>query len=199
MSCLFCKIIAGEIPSAKVYETELVYTAIVNSLVNDVMMPVLSLITGGLDFSALAENENNKTVKQVLQYLDALEPTKKNQYTGMFEGYNLILISAESFSPLGIHEELTPTLYKLANSGFNFTNFWTTYPSNTTNGEYSNLTGLLPDISKPKSDGSFVSSLNNTMNMNIANWFNAQGLTSRAYHNHTAGYYKRNKTHPNIG
>lgn len=29
------------------------FTAIVNSLVNDVMMPVLSLITGGLDFSRL--------------------------------------------------------------------------------------------------------------------------------------------------
>lgn len=29
------------------------FTSIVNSLVNDVMMPVLSLITGGLDFSSL--------------------------------------------------------------------------------------------------------------------------------------------------
>ena len=29
------------------------FTAIVNSLVNDVMMPILSIITGGLDFSAL--------------------------------------------------------------------------------------------------------------------------------------------------
>ena len=29
------------------------FTAIVNSLVNDVMMPVLSLLTGGLDFSKL--------------------------------------------------------------------------------------------------------------------------------------------------
>ena len=29
------------------------FTAIVNSLVNDVMMPVLSLVTGGMDFSSL--------------------------------------------------------------------------------------------------------------------------------------------------
>ena len=29
------------------------FTAIVNSLVNDVMMPILSIITGGLDFSKL--------------------------------------------------------------------------------------------------------------------------------------------------
>lgn len=156
-------------------------------------------IIPGLDFAALAEAETNSKTKKIYEYLAALEPTEKNQYTGMFEGYNLILITAESFSHMAIHEELTPTLYKLAHSGFDFTNYWTTYPSNTTNGEYTNLTGLFPDISKPKSNGSFVYSVKNTMNMNIANWFNAQGLTSRAYHDHTATYYKRNKTHPNIG
>lgn len=153
----------------------------------------------GLDFAALAETETNKTTKKIFNYLASVEPTKKNEYTGMFEGYNLILITAESFSAEAIDPNVTPTLYKLANSGFDFTNYWATYPSNTTNGEYTNLTGLMPDISKPKSDGSFVYSIRNTMNMNIANWFNAQGLTSRAYHDHTASYYKRNKTHPNLG
>ena len=42
------------------------FTAIVNSLVNDVMMPLLSLITGGLDFSklciALGEGEGAATL-----------------------------------------------------------------------------------------------------------------------------------------
>ena len=152
-----------------------------------------------LDFGKMAETETHKKTKQVLEYLDALEPTKQNEYTGMFAGYNLILITAESFSPMAIHPELTPTLYMLSQSGFNFTNYWATYPSNTTNGEYTNLTGLFPDTSKPKSNGSFVFSRQNTMNMNIANYFNAQGLTSRGYHNHNAGYYKRRETHPNIG
>jgi len=152
-----------------------------------------------LDFAALAEQETKSKVKKNYEYLATLDPTEKDQYTGMFEGYNLILITAESFSSMAIDAQVTPTLYKLANSGFDFTNYWTTYPSNTTNGEYTNLTGLFPDISKPKSNGSFVYSIKNTMNMNIANWFNAQGLTSRAYHDHTASYYKRNKTHPNIG
>ncbi len=156
-------------------------------------------IIEGLDFGALADAETNETVKSILQYLNALPPTKKNEYTGMFEGYSLILITAESFSPMAIHEELTPTLYKLANSGFNFTNYWTTFPSNTTNGEYSHLTGLIPDISKPKADGSFVASSKNTMNMNIANFFNGLGIQSLAYHNHTGSYYQRNVTHPNLG
>ncbi len=166
--------------------------------------PVKPIVYGdnvitGLDFAALAETEENKTTKKIYNYLASVEPTKKNEYTGMFEGYNLIFITAESFSEQGIHPELTPTLYKLANSGFDFTNYWATYPSNTTNGEYTNLTGLMPDISKPKQNGSFVYSIRNTMNMNIANWFNAQGATSRAYHNYVGTYYNRQKTHPNLG
>ena len=42
------------------------FTAIVNSLVNDIMMPVLSLLTGGIDFSmlciALGEGEGAATL-----------------------------------------------------------------------------------------------------------------------------------------
>ena len=42
------------------------FTAIVNSLVNDVVMPLLSLLTGGFDFSALCivlgEGENAATL-----------------------------------------------------------------------------------------------------------------------------------------
>ena len=43
------------------------FTAIVTSLVNDILMPVLSLITGGLDFTSLrivlGEGENAATLK----------------------------------------------------------------------------------------------------------------------------------------
>lgn len=156
-------------------------------------------IIEGLDFTALAERESDSTVKMVMEYLSALPPSEKNEYTGMFEGYNLILITAESFSPMGIHKELTPTLYKLSNSGFNFTNYWTMFPSNTTNGEYAHLTGLIPDLSKPKKDGSFLASSKKTMNQSVVRYFNAQGFLSRAYHNHTGDYYSRNITHPNLG
>lgn len=54
------------------------FTAIVNSLVNDLLMPLLGLVTGGLDFSslviklasdeAIAEAEANGTTPAVLKY-----------------------------------------------------------------------------------------------------------------------------------
>ena len=40
------------------------------------------------------------------------------------EGKNLIYIVAESFNEIGVREDLTPTLYKLVNSGFVFENFY---------------------------------------------------------------------------
>ena len=38
----------------------------------------------------------------------------------MFEGKNLVFVIAESFNEIAVSKELTPTLYKLINDGFNF-------------------------------------------------------------------------------
>ncbi len=158
-------------------------------------------IIEGLDFSAIANANDDENIKKIANYLATVAPTKKNEYTGMFEGYNLIMLCAESFSPIAVSPELTPTLYKLMNSGFVFSNYWTTWPSNTTNAEYSFLTGLVPDMSKPKKDGTFLYVYENniTMNLTLAPYFNGAGITSRAYHNHTNEYYGRTDTHPCLG
>ena len=71
-----------------------------------------------IDFSNLKGND------EINNYLKNLEPTKKNKYTGMFERKNLIYIVAESFNTIGVREDLTPTLYKLINSGFIFNNYY---------------------------------------------------------------------------
>ena len=65
-----------------------------------------------IDFEVLAENEENDQIRSLHNYFATIVPTNKNEYTGMFEGYNLIMITAEGFSPYAVHEELTPTLYK---------------------------------------------------------------------------------------
>ncbi|MBQ0102314.1 MAG: sulfatase-like hydrolase/transferase [Firmicutes bacterium] len=154
-----------------------------------------------LDFDALAKKTDNEDYKTIFKYLASQKPTKKNDYTGMFKGYNLIMICAESFSPVCISEKYTPTLYMLSHSGFEFKNYWTSFPSVTTNGEYSFLTGLFPDFEKEKKDGSFLYTAKNgnTMNQTIASWFKAQGIQPIAYHPNTGTYYSRNLTHPNLG
>ena len=155
----------------------------------------------GIDFASLSASASSEELKYLFDYLGAVQPTKKNKYTGMFKDYNLIMICAEAFAPTGIVESVTPTLYRLANSGFVFSNYWTCYPSVTTNGEYSFLTGLFPDLAKPKTDGTFLYTYtqHNTMNTTIASWFKAQGAQALAYHPHTGTYYSRNLTHTSLG
>jgi hypothetical protein len=72
------------------------------------------------DFDALANQERDKTIQKLHRYFATVTPTNKNKYTGMFKGYNLIMITAEGFSPYAISKEKTPTLYRLVREGFVF-------------------------------------------------------------------------------
>ena len=152
-----------------------------------------------IDFDAITEETDDETLKSLDAYFAQQEPTSKNQYTGLFRGYNLITICAESFSPYLIDEELTPALYELSTNGFVFENYFGSYGSNTTNGEYTFCVGLYPDLSRNKTMASFYASQNNYLPFCLGNEFKGQGASAWAYHNYTGDYYSRNATHPNMG
>ena len=63
-----------------------------------------------IDFQALANSASDSALRSMAQYFGSLTPSKKNEYTGLFQGKNLVLITAEAFSPWFISRELTPTL-----------------------------------------------------------------------------------------
>ncbi len=148
-----------------------------------------------IDFEVLARNEENEVIRTLHQYFASVQPTNKNKYTGMFKGYNLIMITAEGFSPYAVHKDLTPTLYKLTKEGFVFNNFYTAlWQTSTSDGEYVAMTGLIPIGTR-----SMYNSRNNLMPFALGNQFNLLGIESKAYHNHTYTYYERNETHPNLG
>lgn len=149
-----------------------------------------------LDFNALINSEKDKTVKSMHQYFSTVAPTSKNEYTGMFKGKNLIVFVAEAFSPMAINEKYTPTLYKLYNEGFQFTNFYTPFfYVSTSDGEYTSLLSLLP-----KNTGwNMYRSRNNYLPFTYANVFKKLGYEARAYHNGSYKYYDRHLSHPNMG
>ena len=148
-----------------------------------------------IDFDSLAENESKSTIKTLHQYFSTVTPTNKNEYTGMFEGYNLIMITAEGFSPYAIQKEKTPTLYKLVNEGFVFNNFYTAlWQTSTSDGEYVAMTGLIPLGTR-----SMYKGRNNLWPFALGRQFRLLGVDSKAYHDHTYTYYQRNETHPNLG
>lgn len=143
-----------------------------------------------IDFDKLIEEEQDEEVKEMHEYFKNQEPSKKNEYTGMFEGKNLIVLVGESFSSLAIREDLTPNLYKLYNEGFQFNNFYTPiFPVSTADGEYITDTSLIPK----EGVWSFKEIVGNYMPYSYANLFEKLGYSSNAYHNHTATYYERDK------
>ncbi len=149
-----------------------------------------------IDFDKLIVEEENEIINNMHQYFKGVEPSEKNNYTGKFENYNLIMITAESFHSLAIDKELTPTLYKLQNEGYNFTNFYNPlWGVSTLDGEYVAITGLLP---KP-GVWSMYESRDNYMPYAMGNVLRKKGYTTKAYHNHHYTYYDRHLSHPNLG
>jgi phosphoglycerol transferase MdoB-like AlkP superfamily enzyme len=130
------------------------------------------------------------------KYFKNVIPSEKNKYTGMFKGKNLIFITAEAFDTIAINENITPTLFKMVNNSFVFTNFYQPlYPVSTSDGEYMNLTGLIPK----EGVWSLSKTSNNQMPYGIGNMFKKENYLTYAFHNYTYKYYDRHKSHPNLG
>ncbi|NLC40588.1 MAG: hypothetical protein GX763_06700, partial [Clostridiaceae bacterium] len=147
-----------------------------------------------IDFEALAAGRDSQILAQMDQYFASVEATDKNEYTGMFEGYNLIVITAESFSRFVPDPELTPTLYKMMTEGFYLKNFYNPIWSvSTFDGEYVVLTSLYPK------DG--VWSLYHMASREQAFSYpnRLPDYASYAFHNHTFDYYSRDVSHPAMG
>ena len=150
-----------------------------------------------IDYKNLDVGNLDERCKNVNEYVASRTPSNKNEYTGIFKGKNLILICAEAYSHYVINEELTPTLYRLTNNGFRFTDYYVpSWGGSTTSGEFAFLTGLIP------SDA--AESMKNTIGKNMCftmpRVLKSEGYNTSAYHNGNYKYYDRNMTHrENIG
>lgn len=136
-----------------------------------------------LDLSSSSGN-----IGVINNYVSMDSGTKKNEYTGIFDGMNLVFVIAESFSEIAVSEELTPTLYKLVNNGFVFENYYTSNNLSTIGGEFQALTGLY-------ADNSILSSWRSGSNYfpyGLGNMFKNSGYNVHAYHNNSAYFQDRN-------
>ena len=148
-----------------------------------------------IDFAALAESESNKEIKAAHEYFGSLTPTKKNKYTGMFKGKNLIFMTLEGFSYKTIDKDRTPTLYKMATEGFVFNNYYNSlWGGSTATGEYTTMTGLFHNSAK-----CLEMSAKDNMYFTMGNQLSRLGYKTYAFHNHYYTYYGRDKSHPNFG
>ena len=149
-----------------------------------------------IDFEALIQEETDENLIAMHAYFAAQMPSYQNEYTGYFEGKNLIMITAEAFNTWAISPQRTPTLYRLTQEGFSFENFYTPlWWVSTSDGEYVSCNSLLPKAGVQ----SFSLAAENSLYFTMGNRLKAEDYSNWAYHNHTYTYYQRDKTHSNMG
>ncbi len=142
------------------------------------------------------ENDfNNTAISTLNSYFKNRRVTEKNDYTGIYEGKNLIYILAEGFNTIAVDENITPTLFKLVNSSFKFTNYYSPMFMSTTGGEYQFTTSLIPT----QKGLNLWKEGNVSFPYSIGNIFSNKGYHTQAFHNYTYTYYKRQKTMPTLG
>ena len=135
------------------------------------------------------KSTGNNDIKTINNYMKNTSGSKQNEYTGKYSGYNLIYIVAESFSEIGVSEELTPTLYKLTHTGLVFDKYYTPNTLSTIGGEFQALTGLYPDssiLSKWRKGTNYFP-------YGLGTIFKNLGYKTFAYHNNWYGFQDRHK------
>lgn len=128
-------------------------------------------------------------------YVRTLTPSHQNAFTGFFQGKNLIFITAEAFTAEVIDPQRTPTLYRLATKGIQFTDYYQPNNAGTTGGEYQNIFGMLSTAG----GASFKNTAGNYNYMTMGSQLDRLGYYGKAFHNNSYTFYSRHKTHVNLG
>ena len=152
-----------------------------------------------IDDSAWEEviaNETNKNYKTLSNYFISRKITDKNDYTGIFEGKNVIVIMLESVVNIALDPEYYPNFYKVASEGWYWSNSYSPRSAcNTGNNEMSGMVSLFT-INKVCTANEYKY---NRYPESIFGLFNDAGYTTQSFHDYTDQYYYRKTIHPNMG
>ncbi len=144
----------------------------------------------------IAEEDDNVRYSSLNKYFASQSVTDYNEYTGMFEGKNVIVILMESVNEAIINEKEFPNFYKLYSEGWHWENNYSPRNSCATgNNEFSAMTGLFSIYNACTSNVY----KDNTYFEAIFNLFNNKGYRTTGMHDFVEWYYKRKTIHPNMG
>ena len=144
----------------------------------------------------LQKETTNANYKTLNNYFMSRNITDKNEYTGLFEGKNLIVIMLESVNEIFINPEYYPTFYKMYTEGFSWENNYSPRNSCATgNNEMSGMVSLF-SINRICTANQYK---NNKYDESIFGLFNKAGYTTSSYHNYDETYYFRSTIHKNMG
>lgn len=140
--------------------------------------------------------ESRTTYKNLNNYFISQNITPKNEYTGLFEGKNVIFIMMESVGELIINEEYFPNFYKMYNEGWAWVNNYSPRNSCATgNNEMSGMVSLYTIYNSCTANNY----KKNTYFESVFNIFKSKDYQTSSMHNYTEGYYYRSTIHKNMG
>ena len=153
-------------------------------------------VEGDAVWEELIKKETNPDYKNLHNYFYSREITDKNDYTGIFNDKNVIVIMMESVNNIVLDERYYPNISKMYKEGWSWDNAYSPRNScSTGNNETSGMTSLF--------------SINNLCTANkykdnvypeaIFNLFKEKGYSTSSFHNYTDYYYYRSTIHPNMG
>ena len=143
-------------------------------------------------------DEDPEELEELDELYSETTTNEENNYTGIFEGKNVIFLQLEGMDSWLLNETDTPTLYKLMQESINFENHYSYYNGggSTFNSEFAVNTGFITPISYTENAYSFNT---NTFTYSLANMFSASGYSVNAFHMNTGEYYQRSLNYSNWG
>ena len=144
----------------------------------------------------VANNETNTNYKTLNNYFMSRNITDKNEYTGIFEGKNLIVVMMESVDNILLEEEYYPNFAKIMKNGWYWENAYS--PRNSCSTGNNEMSGMISLYSVYRTCTANVYK-NNEYKQSIFGLFNNKNYTTTSYHNYTEKYYYRDTIHTNMG
>lgn len=145
------------------------------------------------------EEETDSNFKKLNQYFKNREITDKNDYTGIFEGKNLIVVMLESVSSVVFerqYSEYFPTLYKMYSEGITAINHYS--PRNNCATGESELT-MATSLYSIETTCTVNTYKNNVYPEALLSIFKNNDYYTSAYHDYTDQYYNRSSYEKNLG
>lgn len=150
-------------------------------------------------WNELIKNEDNNTLQTLNNYFKNRIITPKNDYTGLLEGKNLIMIMMESIGEavfMDEYKEYFPTLNKLYNEGITAQNNFS--PRNNCSTGESEMTSQI-SLYSIETTCTVNTYKNNEYQEALSYMLRKNGYYTSAYHDYTEQYYSRDIYEYNFG
>ena len=144
----------------------------------------------------MIDEETDEELNTLNKYFISNDASTTNEYTGLLEGKNVIVIMVESGNDILLNEEYYPNIARLMKNGYTFINNYS--PRNVCSTGNNEMSALISLYSINNNCTANVYQ-DNTYFESIFNLFKDANYNTNSFHDHYDEYYARDIIHKNMG